>query len=396
MQSSPASLRSACTEFVFHPFFVAPFLLWKLREGQWKLALLYGVSYAVIVLWWVCYPGLISPLVAQSVGHASKGNFVTDQLIPALLRRDPRTMPLMVLNLMRLIAWQNLALVPLLIAAAPVAARQRGLARALFIGIIMWTLFVTFILPSQGRGWGYRYLNGYIGSFALLAGFGYRELEQRIGRQADGLVLFLSGLTAVAAIPLLLATTDGFMQPRLKAERLVEIQPTPFVLIDNELSDSTDGHFRGTTDDLVRNLPDLSNRPLRFASDRLDAELLIGLCRRGPVTLITHRDMHAVGKMLNVSERSPNFEGLVRAAQQKAPGCFRNAVFRGANNVRKPRLMKAARIVLPLVFALVLVGGLLAWSRVSSPTWQRPCAVSPRLLRRESSHPQLFSSFSAR
>jgi hypothetical protein len=322
-------------QFAFHPFFVAPFLLWKLREGQWKLVLFYGASYAVIVLWWVCYPGLISPLVAESVGRASKGDFVTDQLIPSLLRRDPRTIPLMVLNLLRLIAWQNLALFPLLIAAVPVAIRQRGLARALLIGIIMWTLFVTFILPSQGRGWGYRYLNGYIGSFALLAGFGYRELECRMGRRADGLVLFLSGLTAFAAIPLLLATTYGFMQPRLMAEQLVASQPTPFVVIDNELSDSTDGNFRGTSDDLIRNLPDLSNRPLRFASDQLDAELLVGLCRTGPVTLITHRDMHAVGKMLNVSERSPKFEALVRAAEHKAPKCFRSAVFRGANNVRR-------------------------------------------------------------
>jgi hypothetical protein len=329
-------LATGLHEFAFHPFFVAPFLLWKLREGHWKVVTLYAASYGAIVLWWIAYPAMVSPLVAASIMHASKGNFIADQLIPNLLRRDPRTVPLMILNVLRFVAWQNLALLPLLIAAIPVALRDRGLARALVVGIVLWLIFVAFILPSQGRGWGYRYLSGYIGSFALLAGYGYRELERRIHRQADGMVLLLSGLTVAVAIPLLIASTYHFMRPRLAAERLIAAQTTPFVLIDNEDSNSTDGNFRGTTDDLVRNLPDLSNRPLRFASDDLDAALLTGLCKKGPVTLITHRDMHAVGKMLNVSDRSPRFEALVAAANRKAPGCFRNAVLPSAANQHRP------------------------------------------------------------
>jgi hypothetical protein len=331
-------------QLVFHPFFVAPFLVWKLRERQWKVALPYAAAYFAICLWWACYPMLLSAHVAQSAGQASQDNFLTERVLPLLLYRDPRTVGLTIFNSLRFIAWQNFALFPLLIAAVPVAVRQRGLARALLLGIVIWVVFLALVLPSQGRGWGYRYLNGYIGSFALLAGFGYRELEQRIGRQADGMVVLLSGLSVFAAIPLLFRSTYEFMQPRLATEGLIAGQPTPFVLIDSEISTSTDGRWRDTTDDYVRNLPDLSNRPLRFASSNLDEHLLVGLCRKAPITLITRRDVRAAGFMQNVSERSPKFDALVAAADRQAPGCFRRAVLPPAGDAQAARLglIKAA------------------------------------------------------
>jgi hypothetical protein len=312
-------------QLAFHPVFVAPFLLWKLREGKWKLVLGYVVAYAAIILWWGFYPLLISPLVTGTSAAASDANFLTQRVLPLLLNRDPRTVGLMILNLMRFAAWQNLALVPLLIAAAPVAARQRGLPRALLVGILMWLLLVTLILPGQGRGWGYRYLHGYLSSFCLLAGFGYRELEQRIGRQADGLVLLLSGLTATVSIPLLLSETYAFMQPHVAMQRLIQSQGTPFVLIDDTPSATIDGKWSDTARDHVRNLPDLTNRPLRFSASFVTPELLRRLCDQGPVTLIRRADMHHVGFLLNVPAKSPAFEALASTAARAAPGCFRSA-----------------------------------------------------------------------
>jgi hypothetical protein len=312
-------------QLAFHPFFVAPFLLWKLREGEWKLVLTYAVAYAAILLWWFYYPIMVSPHVAQSIGHASEDNLITKRLVPLLLNRDPRTVPLTTLNLMRLVAWQNLALWPLLIAAVPLAVRQRGLPRALLVGIALWILFLALVLPEQGRGWGYRYLDGYEGSFALLAGFGYRELEQRIGRQADGAVILLSAATLVFAIPVLFVTTYRFMQPHLAMQRMIAAQPTPFVVIDDSPTLSFDGRWRDTALDHVRNLPDLTNRPLRFSGTALTPVLLIELCRRGPVTIITRADMHRLGFLMNVTQRSPDFERLVASAAVQAPACFRRA-----------------------------------------------------------------------
>lgn len=313
-------------QLAFHPIFVAPFLLWKLREGEWKLVLVYAVAYVAIILWWALYPALVSPLVAGAAGHASNVDFVADRVLPLLANHDPRTVPLTVLNLMRLVAWQNLALWPLLLAAVPITLRERGLARALLLGILLWILFLAVVLPEQGRGWGYRYLDGYEGSFALLAGYGYRELETRIGRKADGLVAALSGLTLVAAIPLLLTAAHRFMQPHLAMQQLIAAQPTPFVLIDDSASKSVDGRWADNALDHVRNEPDLTNRPLRFSSEDLTPPLLAELCRRGAVTPITRADMHRLGFELNVDARDPKFERLVASVEQEQPACFHPAV----------------------------------------------------------------------
>jgi hypothetical protein len=268
---------------------------------------------------------LISPLLTFPYAAASDANLLTQRILPLLLNRDPRTIPVMMLNLMRFTAWQNLALPPLLIAAAPVAMRQRGLARALLVGIAIWLLLVTIVLPMQGRGWGYRYLHGYLGSFSLLAGFGYRELERRIGRQADGLVLLLSGLTAVVSIPVLLSETYNFIQPHLAMQRLIRGQGTPFVLVDDTYSATSDGRWSDTARDHVRNLPDLANQPLRFSATYITPELLRALCDQGSVTLITRADMHRVGFLINVPTKSPTFEALIATAAGPAPGCLREA-----------------------------------------------------------------------
>jgi hypothetical protein len=297
--------------------------LWKLRDGECKRVLLYAAAYVAIGLWWIAYPMLVSPLVTGPAAVASDANFLTQRVIPLLFNRDPRTVPLTILNLLRFVAWQNLALLPLLLATAPVAVRERGLARALLLGALLWTLFLALVLPEQGRGWGYRYLNGYIGSFALLAGFGYRELERKMGRQADGLVVLLSGATLVVALPILLSTTYAMVQPHVAVDRMIGSQPTPFVLVDDTVTPSLDGRFADNAEDHVRNLPDLSNRPLRFSAANMTPELLVRLCARGPVTLVTRADMHRVGFVANVPARSAEFDALVATATAQAPGCFR-------------------------------------------------------------------------
>lgn len=319
-------------QLVFHPFFIAPFMLWRLRQGEWRLVLVYAAAYAAILGWWAYYP-LLPPVQAAdgaTVAGQTHRNFLSERVVPLLLHRTPGTGGLMVLNLLRFFAWQNFALLPLLVAAVPVAVRDRGLAGALALGILLWLIFVTLVLPYQGLGWGFRYLSPYLGSFALLAGFGYRALRQRIGERADGMVLALSAATAVAAIPMLLVTTHRFAQPYLALERLVAAQRTPFVVIDTAVSNPPDRSWALHPLDQVRNLPDLGNRPLRFSGNRVNARLLIQLCDKGAVTAITRADMHSAGFMPNVPERSPRFEEMIRAAAQVRPGCFRKTAISGA------------------------------------------------------------------
>src|SRR5439155_19443992 len=110
---------------------------------------------------------------------------------------------------------------------------------------------------------GFRYFSGYLGSFALLAGFGYRVLHGRLAERADGMVLVLSGITTLVAIPMLLVTTHRFAEPYLMLERLVAQQRTDFVVIDTALTPATDGGWVQHPLNEVHTLPDLSNRPPR-------------------------------------------------------------------------------------------------------------------------------------
>jgi hypothetical protein len=224
----------------------------------------------------------------------------------------------MILNLTRFFAWQNLALLPLLSLAVVTGVRERGLPAVLLSGIALWLLFITLILPFQGHGWGYRYLHPYLGSFALLAGYGYQELRARIDRKADAFVLALSGVTLLATIPLLLASSYRFIVPFLAIERLIAVQRTSMVLIDT--------HHRpaesrtGSAIENILNLPDLTNRPLRISSRHIDPELLTELCRLGKITPISSADQHQVGfPMMGYRD---SFSKLVGTVKENSPHCF--------------------------------------------------------------------------
>ena len=292
------------------------------------VVLVYALAYAAIILWWIKYPqpsgcSIRERQVAASAMGESHRNFVTERVLPLLLHRTPGTTGLMVLNMLRFFAWQNFALLPLLVAAVPIALRDRGLPRALLLGIVLWLAIVTLILPYQGLGWGYRYLSPYLGSFALLAGFGYRELAPRLNDRADGLVLALSGITATVALPALFISTHSFAEPYIALERLVARQQIPFVVIDTAVSNPPDQGWALHPLDQVRNLPDLSDRPIRLSGNRVNAEMIERLCDKGPVTMVTRGDMHRVGFMLNVPEQSPRFENLIKQVGQSKPACLR-------------------------------------------------------------------------
>lgn len=316
-------------QLVFHPVFVAPFLLWRLRQGQWRTVFYYVAAYALIVVWWAAYPLLIdaqsAPGAAAAVGETHR-NFLTERVWPLLTHRTPGTIGLMVLNTLRFFAWQNFALLPLLAAAIPAARRQGGLAGALSVGVLIWLTIVAFLMPYQGLGWGFRYLGPYLGSFALLAGFGYRELARRTGDRADGMTLILSALTAIVALPSLLVTTRSFAQPYLELERLVARQKTPIVIIDTAVSNPADESWALHPLDQVRNLPDLSQRPIRLSGNRVNAAMIEQLCARGTVTMLSRHDMHRVGFEPNVPEQSPRFEQMERIVRRHYPNCLRSAV----------------------------------------------------------------------
>lgn len=307
-----AFLAVGLHQIVFHPIFAASFIVWRFREGQWKTVLLYGAAYLCILGWWATYPHLVT----QSTGVSALGSGESGSLLAKvkllLLRDGAGTLPLMLLNFLRFFAWQHLALLPLLVAAAPLACQERSLAGPLWWGIGGLIFLVTFMLPYQGHGWGYRYLHPFLGSFALLAGFGYRQFADRVGRQADGMVLVLSGATLCISVPWLFATTYAFVTPHVSLEHLIAGQKTRFVVVDTEILPSLDGRWTANAVDHVRNLPDLSNAPLRFSSRNLTPQMLASLCDRGTVSAVARADMRKLGFATNSPVASPEFEELMR------------------------------------------------------------------------------------
>jgi len=311
-------------QLAFHPFFVAPFLLWRLRQGEWKLVVTYAVAYAAIILWWASYPMLAAHEVASGLPRPSGTSF-TSRIATAFAERRGDTILTTILNLLRFFAWQNLALLPLLLAASTVAIRDRGLPAVLMLGVGLWMAFITIVIPFQGLGWGYRYLHPYLGSFALLSGYGYRQLRAVIGQKTDGVVLSLSAITVALTIPLLFLGAHSVVEPYLALDRLIEEQRTPMVLVDTDLGLTTRGGWSGNAIEDVHNLPNLSNRPLRLSSLGTNAELLAALCVRGRIALITRRDQRRVGFPLVTEPDSPRFAEQVQSIRSRMPGCFVSA-----------------------------------------------------------------------
>jgi hypothetical protein len=239
---------------------------------------------------------------------------------PLLLTRDPLTVSWMMLNLLRFVAWQHLALLPLVLAAVPVA-RRGGLATPLLSGIVLVLLFVGFVLPYQGHGWGYRYLHPYLGSFALLAGLGYQQLAAKAPDRTDGMIIVLSGLTLVAALPTLMWHARLFTQPHVRLDQLIESKASDFVLVDTDphLATSNNSWAINAVDE-VRNDPDLTNRPLRLAGGAVTGVMAANLCRRGTVSTVSWTDMHRIGFGRNVISDGRHLAALTTILQKG--GCL--------------------------------------------------------------------------
>lgn len=303
-------LATGLHQLVFHLFFAAPFVVWQLRLGRWRLFLLYCAAYCAIAAWWIGFPLLAALQTGASAHPDPSGSRFLDKVMPLLLVRDPLTLSWMMLNMLRFVAWQNLALLPLILAAVPVA-RRGGLAAPMLLGIGIWLIFVGFTLPYQGHGWGYRYLHPYLGSFALLAGLGYQQLALKTPQRTDGMVVLLSLLTLVPAMPILMLHARSFAQPQVRLDRFISTKKSDFVVINTEPSKLTsDGRWAIRAVDEVGTDPDLTNRPLRFASDSLNREMAIALCRRGTVSLVDWPEMHKLGFGLNVIGSERRFDAM--------------------------------------------------------------------------------------
>lgn len=295
-------------QVVFHPLFAGPLLLWRLRQGRYALFAAYTAVFVAALLFWMRYPELA--LSSAGSGGASNGPpaFTHSSLERAVaMLFDPYNQGRVfggVVNLIRYVTWQHLALVPLIFAAWPSIRRGEEVALPLAAGILLTFLLCTIVMPYQGHGWGYRYFCAVMGNGVLLAGIGYHRWAARDPSCANGLFVSFSILTMPAAA-FLMVTSRDFIQPYVRVDKLLNSATSDMVLVDTEKPRAAI--------DLVRNQPDLSNRPLLLSSYDTTAAGLATLCSRGTIAIVTRADMQALGFARGLPNESPRFERKVAA-----------------------------------------------------------------------------------
>jgi hypothetical protein len=294
-------------QVIFHPLFAVPFIEHLRRRGEWRTAATYAFSYGAFGLFWISYPHLVAASAGlnASSGIAAGGSaFFSDRVLPLLVHRDPVTLPLIAVNLVRFVTWQNLALIPLMAVAFGAIRRNKGFARPLAYGIVLTIVAMGILLPYQGHGWGYRYLHGLIGNCALLAAYGWRDFSAR----DEVRTLFSMGTfaTLFVSLPFLLWQTHAFVEPYARVNRAIEHLDADIVVVENE--------GPGFAVDEVRNRPDLANRPIRLAGKALEPADIAVLCSRGTVAFVDVAQMQGLGLGVGNGSNSNHFRSLLLAA----------------------------------------------------------------------------------
>lgn len=276
-------LATGLHQLVFHPMFAAPFVLQLWLGRRWRLAALYTLTYAAVCLFWLELSPLALAWRGGSLGHATAGVAGLGAQVSALIgaHRAP-TLRTMAENILRFVSWQGLLTAPLAAVGAVFAVRAPGPLRSMVAAIILTTAALFVLMPYQGYGWGYRYWHGLIGPIALLAAFGWRRLTDPLtaeARAASGRAFAAAAaISALVLVPIRLVQAHDLVAPYAAAWRAVEAAPTPLVIVD-----PTGAWY---LDDLVRNEPYLTNRPLILRVGSLRRDQVETLCQRYPVSVL--------------------------------------------------------------------------------------------------------------
>lgn len=274
---------------LFHPMFVAPFLLLLLVERRWTRLALFALPYLAIGLFWLSWPGMIQPLVtgpapATTVAVPTAG-FV-ERLAGALAGNSDH-LTLTAANLLRFVVWGHVAALPLVLAAWP-AVRRGGVPLALATGVVLPIAVMAILLPWQGYGFGYRYLHPVLGNVALLAGFGWRNLTELHAKLRAPFALACAGMV-VLMLPMQFVMAHRFVDASAVGSRTIDASGADYAVIK-----VGDGFGYGN---IVYNRPDLSNRPIRLIAEYIPdhARLAKMICRPGTSVAMPVNSFFAAG-----------------------------------------------------------------------------------------------------
>lgn len=295
-----------------HIFFALPFLLTLLRPFRPRLIVLYGLVYLfghLAVLSWD------RVLIAQVADQGTGGARNTLDILAAIGRLpDLSDLASIWANLTRLAGWQSLALLPLLLALW--RSGERAPWTGLLLASVMTSLLPYVILmPDQGHGWGYRYLHGLLGNFAILAAVGWDVSCTKTARpRYRAAVMALLLVSPLVMLPLRAVQIENFVEPYAAATRLTMSQDADVVIVDSLRV------FVGV--DIPRNDPLSQGRPVAMSLRALEPGQIADLCRSYDVTFLSVDVLGPLGLVTFAKEDLYDQTGYEeRMVAMKGSGC---------------------------------------------------------------------------
>jgi len=297
---------------LFHPLFVIPFLWLMFRQKRFALLATYCVTYGAIGLFWLGWPIWISSHATSYVPiRGDEASSYWGRLAIMWNGFGLQSLYLMILNLVRFVAWQHLLLIPLMITGILRAWHGTPLVRTFTIGFLLPIAVMLLLLPYQGHGWGYRYLHGVIGNACLLAGYGWRTLEEA-GISLSRACNRATAITLLVVFPYHAFLIHQIVSPYAKISRAINASDADIAIIEDNSAPFAQ--------DLVLNRPDLSNRPIRLASSALTPSDIRQLCHRKRFVLLGDQQLMPINRYFGMSVPQNDKEGVVLRAAIRACG----------------------------------------------------------------------------
>jgi len=310
-----------------HPTFVLPFMISLLMARRWSLAAFYASTYSVALAVWIHWPDIAIHLsaaeFAASVPSAAPGGptasvsvgtaYVT-QTLSLISLTQLYGMPFLVINFLRLLAWQNLAILPLVLVALRPCSGVPPTVRLLVWGCVLTMIPYVLIMPNQMHSWGYRYTHGLLGSMVLIATFGWISVSsqaERLRSNAKQIIIGFTALAVLVGVPLRAVQVEQFVRPMAAANRYLHGLPGDLVVVDTARL-----WYEGK---VIRNDPLLSDRPLVLSMQNLTADQLRRLCDKYVITFVTYEDLAPLGvpELIRPPSADPAPDG--RSDAGKAP-----------------------------------------------------------------------------
>ncbi|HEY3797823.1 MAG TPA: hypothetical protein VGL58_05675 [Caulobacteraceae bacterium] len=297
-------------QLLFHPLFVAPFVLQLWLDRRWALAGAYTAAYGMICGFWVEYwplemhlAGVTAPAASQLGGGAS----LIKRLAKLLGDVSVFNVAPMGECLFRFITWQHPLLAPVAFGGLLAAERQKGHLRALAFGVVLTLLAMLVLVPTQSNGWGYRYLHGLLGSTALIAAWTWERMTAALDAHrraaANGAMVLATVLALVVFLPLRGWQSWTYCHPYAMANAEIQGAKTQVVIVDDQ---GPIGFDMGT---LVRNDPFLAG-PKVLEISSLSDDTVADLCAHYSVSVFDGAEAKALGIDVVGVPADPNFVAI--------------------------------------------------------------------------------------